>query len=53
MKFLTRLAAAAGGYQHIIGSGWYGGSVGAITGIKILSSSGNIAGGNVETEAWN
>ncbi len=45
--------AVSSTYQHIVGSGWYAGGTGAITGIQILSSSGNIASGSVEITGWN
>ena len=45
--------ASSGTYQFISGVGWYGGGTGAITGIQILSSSGNIASGFVEIFGWN
>lgn len=39
--------------QYIYGTGWYGGATGAVTGINIVATSGNIASGTVEIYGWN
>jgi hypothetical protein len=46
-------SASTGTYQYVTGTGWYSGGTGAITGIQVLSSSGNITSGYIEIEAWN
>jgi hypothetical protein len=45
--------AASGTYQYLNGGGWYGGGTGAVTGIQVFSSSGNIASGIIQIYGYN